>query len=224
MSEIKNALLDYDRFIAYMNIDHFRSIAKRKDYTIFDKGNYNLNIWGIRCNTDDTKEFNDLLCVFYKANESNPKLNGKWVYDWYLITTDPSDMNLIKPINNKGCAILKECQVRAAFKYGWHKGDYRALVQNKPLPLYRDNNKDSKIDFDESTVKWEMAGINIHRASKWKIVRTIGLYSAGCQVFESVRDYEDKFIPVIEQARKLHGDYFTYTLININDIFKEFHL
>ena len=65
-----------------------------------------------------------------------------------------------------------------------------------------------------------MAGINIHRASKWKIVRTIGLYSAGCQVFESVRDYEDKFMPLVNNAKDLYGNSFTYTLTNI----KEFEL
>ena len=155
----------------------------------------------------------------YKANDANPKMNGKWTYDWFSITTDPSDLNLIKPINSKGCAILKEGQFRDAFKVGKHKGDYPALVQVKPLPLYRDNNRDNKLDLS-GRISYEMAGINIHRASKWKIIRTIGLYSAGCQVFESVRDYEDKFMPLVNKAKDLYGNSFTYTLTNI----KEFKL
>ena len=216
MSELTNALITYDDIIAKTNIDVLRKIAKTYGYTIFDKGNYNLNIWGIRCDITDTKHFNDLLLVFYKANEAHPNLNGKWIYDWYSITTDPSDMNLIKPINSKGCAILKEGQFRGAFKVGKHKGDYPALVQVKPLPLYRDNNRDNKLDLS-GRISYEMAGINIHRASKWKIVRTIGLYSAGCQVFESVRDYEDKFIPLVKKAAIMYGNLFTYTLVNISD-------
>ena len=219
MSELMNALITYDDVIAKTNIDVLRKIAKVHDFAIFDKGNYNLNIWGIRCNTVDTGTFNDLLLVFYKANDANPKMNGKWTYDWFSITTDPSDLNLIKPINSKGCAILKEGQFRNAFKIGKHKGDYPALVQVKPLPLYRDNNRDNKLDLS-GRISYEMAGINIHRASKWKIIRTIGLYSAGCQVFESVRDYEDKFMPLVNKAKDLYGNSFTYTLTNI----KEFKL
>ena len=81
MSELTNALITYDDAIAKTNIDVLRKIAKVHDFAIFDKGNYNLNIWGIRCNTVDTGTFNDLLLVFYKANDANPKMNGKWTYD-----------------------------------------------------------------------------------------------------------------------------------------------
>ena len=216
MSELTNALITYDDVIAKTNIDVLRKIAKVHDFAIFDKGNYNLNIWGIRCNTVDTGTFNDLLLVFYKANDANPKMNGKWTYDWFSITTDPSDLNLIKPINSKGCAILDEGQFQGAFKLGKHKGDYDALVQAKPLPIFRITRKDGDIEISGEPT-FEMCGINIHRASKWKIVSTIGLYSAGCQVFESVRDYEDKFIPLVKKAATMYGNSFTYTLVNISD-------
>lgn len=217
MSKSANALFRYSTIISKVDIKVLRRIAKQYNYTIFDKGNYNLNIWGIRCDIDDTNTFNDLLVVFYKANKVNPNLNGKWVYDWYSITTDPSDLNLIKPINSKGCAILKEDQFKNAFKLGKHKNSYPALVQIKPLPLYRDNDKNNKLNLS-GKFDYELAGINIHRASKWKISRIIGNYSAGCQVFESVKDYENKFIPLIEKSEKLYGNSFTYTLININEI------
>ena len=42
----------------------------------------------------------------------------------------------------------------------------------------------------------------------------------GCQVFESVRDFEDKFMPLVNKAKDLYGNSFTYTLTNI----KEFKL
>ena len=125
-------------------------------------------------------------------------------------------MNLIKPINSKGCAILDEGQFQGAFKLGKHKGDYDALVQAKPLPIFRITRKDGNIEISGEPT-FEMCGINIHRASKWKIVSTIGLYSAGCQVFESVRDYEDKFIPLVKKAATIYGNSFTYTLVNISD-------
>ena len=47
MSELTNALITYDDVIAKTNIDVLRKIAKIHDFAIFDKGNYNLNIWGI---------------------------------------------------------------------------------------------------------------------------------------------------------------------------------
>ena len=47
MSELTNALITYDDVIAKTNIDVLRKIAKVHDFAIFDKGNYNLNIWGI---------------------------------------------------------------------------------------------------------------------------------------------------------------------------------
>lgn len=66
MSELTNALITYNDVIAKTNIDVLRKIAKTYGYIIFDKGNYNLNIWGIRCDITDTKHFNDLLLVFIK--------------------------------------------------------------------------------------------------------------------------------------------------------------
>ncbi|MBD5584413.1 MAG: hypothetical protein HDQ88_04975 [Clostridia bacterium] len=211
----KSAIDTHADVLAGLTIDKLRKIAKAKQYQIFDKGQYNLNIWGVRCDTENTKEFNDLMLVFYKEPISGAAT--KWVIKAFSITTDPSDLNLINPINSKGCAILKEGQYISAFKLGLHKGDYKALVQNTPLPLYRDFDKNDKLNIS-GKYNYEMAGINIHRASKWKISRMIGLYSAGCQVFESVRDYEDQFMPLVEQAAFLYGKLFSYTLINIEDL------
>lgn len=209
-----NELVDFIK--ERITVEDLKTVARKLNYVIFNKGNYNLNIWGVRSNNPDTKHFNDAIIVFYKANDNNPKMNGKWCLDVFSATTDPSDMNLIKPINSKGCAILAEGQYLSSFAVGLHKG-YKALVQYKALPLYRDNNKDVKIDIDDTLII-EKAGINIHRASKWKISNVIGLYSAGCQVFESVRDYEDKFMPLVELAVRDYGKIFSYTLINANDL------
>lgn len=66
MSELTNALITYDDIIARTDIDILRKIAKRHGFIIYDRGNYNLNIWGIRCDITDTKHFNDLLLVFIK--------------------------------------------------------------------------------------------------------------------------------------------------------------
>lgn len=217
MADLSDSTYIYSKFIDKVDINVLRKIAAGKHYTIFDKCNDNLNIWGVRCDITDTRRYNDLLLVFYKHNDYDDNLNGSWRYDWFTITTDPSDINLIKPVNAKGCAVLAEGQFKGAFRLGKHKGDYDALVQNLPLPLYRANRKDGTLDLS-GLISYEMAGINIHRASKWKVIDAIGLYSAGCQVFKSVRDYEDKFMPLVKSASIKYGSVFTYTLININDI------
>ena len=46
--------------------------------------------------------------------------------------------------NVKGTAILVPGQYRGAYKIGFHKGKYKALVQAKPVKLYIDNDKDNK--------------------------------------------------------------------------------
>ena len=42
-------------------------------------------------------------------------------------------------------------------------------------------------------------------------------WSAGCTVFKRVKDF-DEFMKIVKKARKIHGNSFTYTVINSNDI------
>ena len=57
--------------------------------------------------------------------------------------------------------------------------------------------------------------INIHKAgrdSTW-----VENWSEGCQVFKRVKDF-DGFMKIVKKAAKIHGNSFTYTLIESNDI------
>ena len=113
------------------------AIAAKYKYVIFSKP-YQLNIWGIRSNDKNTKEFNDFLFIFYKNDR------GTWVYNTFIITTDPSDFYLFKPINPKGTAIVKSGQYFNLWKYGFHKRakDHKALIQVNNIKVYRDNTLD----------------------------------------------------------------------------------
>ena len=42
-------------------------------------------------------------------------------------------------------------------------------------------------------------------------------WSEGCQVFKRVKDF-DEFMKIVKKAAKIHGNSFTYTLIESNDI------
>lgn len=68
-----------------------------------------------------------------------------WECMVFEATTDPSNLNLETPVNNKGCAVLREGVHKALWKIGKHKGQYKALVQANPCQVIRDNNRDDKL-------------------------------------------------------------------------------
>ena len=122
-----------------------------------DTVDWNLNIIGIRNSALSNKTFDDTLIVFHKF------LNN-WHIAYYPITTDPSDYYLQYPINNSGTAILKEGQYKGAYQIDLHNGNYYALCQRlQPVTVYRDNNRDGKLNFIESSLKTGLFGINIHK-------------------------------------------------------------
>lgn len=140
-----------------------------------------VNILGIRSLDHDTARYND-VCIFFAYDGISSKMN---ICEF---TTDPSNQNLLKPINSKGCAILKEGFYPNLWSLGFHKQrkDHPALVQTGKCIVYRDNNKDTKLDFKNE--EEGIFGINCHRASLLTISEYIGLNSAGCQVFKRSND------------------------------------
>lgn len=189
----------------------FFDVFKKKGYAFFTKGDYNLNIIGIRAYPGVVNKFDDLICLVYKVKDV-------WTCKSYPATTDPGLYYLNNPMNVSGTAILQEGQHRGAFKLGMHKNQYQAVVQYKNLPVYRDNNKDSKHDFNEKTIEKGMFGINIHRATATPGGEStqIDKWSAGCQVIASYNNFKE-FMEIINKSAKLYGDIFTYTLINEKD-------
>lgn len=188
-------------------------ILRRKGYSYFTKGYYNLNIIGIRKNNNNviTNKYDDILVVMYRTR------NGlKTVY--YNITTEPGDYYMRKKLGNpKGTAILVPGQYRGCWKLGKHKGEYEALVQAKPVKVYRDGNKDNIYDMFPQTINEGLFGINIHRSNEGFTRQTVDMYSAGCQVFADPKDF-DKFIDLCKKQEVLYGNSFTYTLLDERDL------
>lgn len=183
-------------------------------YFTSDKG-YDVNIVGIR-NSDTygevTNKFDDTLTISYKDSD------GKWIYNEYKATTDPGSHWEKNLLNKDGVAILKPGQYRGSHKIGLHQGKYEALRQQKPVKVYRDNNKDGQYDMIEENVHEGIFGINIHKAGKFVNGSTqIDKWSAGCQVFSKESDFNE-FMDVCRKARDIWGNSFTYTLIESNDI------
>ena len=196
------------------NIRDIISLAESKKYPIFNNNSfkYNLNIWGIRSNNKDVTSFNDTFVVFRKYA-------GNWVIEYFQGTTDPSNLTLERPENSTGTAIVKEGHYSGLWGYGFHKQrkDHKALVQIRPITVYRDNNKNNVLDFNVKT-ETGIFGINMHRASAYGITANIGLYSAGCQVHADVNKYNNVFIPLIEGSIKEGLNSFSYTLIKESDL------
>lgn len=192
----------------------FEKLFQKMGYVFSTNGDYNVNIIGVRNLLGDNIQrdtFNDALILIFKEN-------GKWVKKIWDATTDPSLKLLKAPSNAKGTAILVPGQYKSTYKVDIHNGKYQAVCQRLGnVKVYRDKNRDNKLDMDPSTIQTGMFGINIHRASATSINETIGGYSAGCQVFKSYKDFNE-FMKYVNIAKGKYGNSFTYTLITTNNL------
>ena len=190
-----------------------KKIMRKKGYAYFTKGLYNLNIVGIRKDNNKkiTNKYDDILVVIYQTSKG-------WIKDYYNITTEPGDYYMRKQLGNpKGTAILVPGQYRGCWEIGKHNGKYTALVQKKPVKVYRDGNKDDIYDMEPETINNGLFGINIHRSNQRFTRDTVDMYSAGCQVFNDYNDF-NKFMATCEEQHKRYGNSFTYTLIDEKDL------
>ena len=195
-------------------------VLEKKGFAVFDGDNYDLNLIGIRSKQSKSKkkhsnEFDDLMVCVYK-------INGEWHQETWKITTDPGVYWLEdekRKGNPKGTAILVPGQYRGCWIIAMHRQKYKALCQRNtgdPMRVYRDKNKDKVLDFDESSIMEIRYSINCHRAHPTKIeTEYIGPYSAGCQVFKRVEDF-DRLMWLAGQQIRHNPTYtkFSYTLID----------
>jgi hypothetical protein len=191
----------------------FEKLFAQKGYAYFKKGNYNLNIIGVRSNNDDkvTNKYDDYLVIIYNTE------NG-WKRQIYTITTEPGLKLMLNPTNHKGTAILAPGQYRGTYKIDKHNGKYDALCQrNKPVKVYRDNNRNAIYDYNPNTIDTGMFGINIHRSNEFWTRATIDQYSAGCQVFNDPKEFTS-FMNLVKKSASIYGNCFTYTLITEDEL------
>ena len=194
-----------------MSIGYVQNIIQEMGYTFFTKGNYNLNIIGVRNPNLVSNSFDDtMLCAF--------KVSDQWILKEWKITTDAGKYWLKHPMNEKGCALLVPNQYRGVYKIDQHQGKYTALCQrNGEVEVYRDDNKDQIFDFNDVTKEWGMFGINIHKSNPHKKSQIVEKWSAGCQVFKKVDDFNE-FMNICDNAKNIWGNSFTYTLLKEEDL------
>lgn len=190
------------------NVNALKNTLKKKGYTIFTRP-YELNLIGLRTSTKQNS-FDDTMAIFYNDNKGNT------IYNEYPITTDPGTYWLNKPMNVNGTAMLKTGQYVDTWIIGPHLNKYTALVQRKPVTVYRDNDRNSI--FQSNKEDTGLFGINIHKAGTDS--NTIDKWSAGCQVFKRVADF-NTLMNLANKQKELYGNKFTYTLLDAVEVEKK---
>lgn len=192
--------------------EQIEKAVKSKGYVWFEdatnKG-YDINIVGVRnSSTGDkvTNLFDDTLTLSYKEN-------GEWKFHQWAATTDPGKKGVMEYHNANGVARLVEGQYRGSHGIGLHQGKYEALKQAKNVKVYRDANRD--MTYNEDRIQEGIFGINIHKAGVDSTY--VENWSEGCQVFKKSADF-DAFMAIVRKSRDIHGNSFTYTLIESKDI------
>ena len=189
--------------------------VKDKKYAWFEgTKDYDVNIVGVRNSVPGTKVtnvFDDLLTI-------SCKINGKWAFYSWAITTDPGRRAMQECTNPKGVAILVPGQYRSSHVIGLHQGKYPALKQQKNVKVFRDKNKNQVFDMDPATIQEGIFGINIHRSNPTTQSEVVENWSEGCQVFKRVMDFNE-FMAICNKAKEIHGNSFSYTLLTSGDIY-----
>ncbi len=190
--------------------EQIEKAVKSKGYAWFEGAkDYDVNIVGVRNSSTGNKVtnvFDDHITLSYKEG-------GQWKFHIWPATTDPGKKGVMEYHNAAGVARLVEGQYRGSHGIGLHQGKYEALKQAKPVKVYRDANKD--MIYDENKISEGVFGINIHKAGADSTY--VENWSEGCQVFKKAADFE-AFMAIIRKSRDVHGNSFTYTLIESSDI------
>jgi hypothetical protein len=156
-----------------------------------------FHVIGIRSKANEKNKFDDRFYL----------IKGPIMYE-FTGTTNPGTHWLKNLLNPKGTAVLKPGQYVDAYQLGLHQGKYEALVQRKPVTVYRDGDKDDTAE-EQGKEDTGMFGINIHRANPSAISSIIDKWSAGCQVLNDFKQYASLIAACKASGKKT----FTYTLL-----------
>lgn len=156
-----------------------------------------FHIVGVRSKANLTNVFDDMIAIVNKDKIT-----------WFSCTTNPGTHWLKNLLNSKGTALLKPAQYLNTWSLGLHQGKYEALVQTKPVTVFRDKNLN---DISEETAVTDtgLFGINIHRANEKAISKIIDKWSAGCTVLNNPVEFKE----FLHSCKLSNKKQFTYTLL-----------
>lgn len=188
-----------------ITVQQLKKAMANRGYKLFSRGDYNLNLIGIRSRDTKANTFNDVFCVLFKM----AGIEQLWQFS---CTTDPGTYYRLNPLNLLGTAILCPGQYAGMWQLGMHQGKYPALVQRGEVTVFRDGDKNEELDITDVVQETGYFGINGHRASDKGIAEKVDRFSAGCQVIQDPNEYA-MLINLIRIAVSKHGNSFTYTLL-----------
>jgi hypothetical protein len=197
----------------------------KNKYNLYLEKAYDLNLFGIRSNNSKSDSFDDFIGCIYIDDKFKKQLVI------FPATTDPGKHWLLNPMNVNGTIIMVPGQYRSVYKIGYHNLSnpieaYSAFQQIGLMIYVRDNDKSEYLNFDLyrntslriKNLFTSMASTNIHRASKWKKLLNIGMYSAGCQVLQNDVDLQTLLNLGNKQIESTGYKKFTYTLFEESEI------
>lgn len=192
--------------ITLSTVEKIVSYMKRQGYRLFTEP-HNVNIVYIEgmdidgeVNTDEPNQFNDLRLLI----DNNFRLLGNWV-----ATTEPGRFYTLNPMNKKGAARIAFGQYEA-WQIGTHGNSepHEALVQVKPVKVYRDANKDFIRTND--ALDSGLFGINQHWG--YDLPETnLGKASAGCLVGRSRKGHREFMALIKSDIRYQKNKNFVFT-------------
>jgi hypothetical protein len=159
----------------------------------------NFQLIAIRSAEDKFDEFDDKLYLVWGTN----------LYS-YSCTTNPGSYYLItKFLNPDGTAVLKPGQYKDSWQRGLHRGS-EALIQAKPVTVWRDNNRDQKSGGWGLSYDTGMFGIDVHNCYGLNYkVQKIFNWSAGCIVLNDPNEYRE----FTDKCKRSNLKYFTLALL-----------
>lgn len=193
-----------------ITVDALLEAMARKGYPL--KHGFNqVNAIGVRAKDTTPNTFNDVVCALFKTD---PVV---WVLRTFKATTDPGLYWLREPMRMEGTAILVEGHYPNSHTLGKHRGEYDALVQVGNMMFYRDKNRDEHLNLDPNTIEQGIIGCNIHRANSQRESVQVDKWSAACQVLANPHEFQE-LMTLAKRSAELHGNKFSYTLLNESDI------
>jgi hypothetical protein len=190
-----------------------QAAADAQGFRLWTKGDYNLNVIGIR-NPDDQAAldaFNDAMLWLWRVA-------GEWQFAVFKITMDPGQPSVKSPRRTDGTArLIAPQQISRLWVQGNHhasdpKKAYRAGVQSaapENIRVWR-----VKGDLDAGAEFRNVRGINYHRANRDAVSTVVGAWSEGCQVNCNPKHFEYSLMLWDLQVKSWGegGKYLSYTL------------
>ncbi|MEM8556935.1 MAG: hypothetical protein AAGG50_03745 [Bacteroidota bacterium] len=140
---------------------------------------------GVRSANTEAGAFDDAMGILVYKPGGAPSSERFWA-QMEVGTVDPGTPHMLRPINPRGCGIICEGFHKNIWTRGLHKGRQRALIQRgAPIRVYRDDNRDTILDFDPGTVEEGWFGANWHTTAGR--ADDVGLWSAMCPVTQDPR-------------------------------------